>query len=69
VPRKIRQLIADLRDAGFTMEPGRGSHRKFFHPSGAFTVLSGHNDGADAKPYQEKQIRKAIEASKKGEQP
>jgi predicted RNA binding protein YcfA (HicA-like mRNA interferase family) len=68
VPRKIRQLIADLREAGFAMEPGRGSHRKFFHPRGVFLVLSGHNEGLDAKPYQEKQVRKAIEASKQGEQ-
>jgi len=32
VPRKIRQLIADLQDGGFQQVPGgKGSHRKFIH--------------------------------------
>jgi predicted RNA binding protein YcfA (HicA-like mRNA interferase family) len=40
---------------------GKGSHRKFVHERypGALTV-SGHV-GDDAKAYQEKQIRKALE--------
>lgn len=67
VPRKIRQLVSDLRDAGFSLVvgAGKGSHRKFVHPafSGAVT-LSGH-EGDDAKHYQEKEIRKAIEEVKK----
>jgi len=63
VPRKIRELVADLRDAGFTPVTGggKGSHRKFTHEDypGAVT-LSGH-DGDDAKKYQEKQVKRAIE--------
>jgi predicted RNA binding protein YcfA (HicA-like mRNA interferase family) len=63
VPRKIRELVKDLRDAGFTQVTGagKGSHRKFTHPkySGAVT-LSGQ-DGDDAKKYQEKQVQSAIE--------
>jgi hypothetical protein len=32
VPRKIRQLVSDLRGAGFFQVPGgEGSHRKFRH--------------------------------------
>jgi len=61
VPRKIRQLIADLEQAGFTqVTDGKGSHRKFRHPrlAGA-VILSGHA-GEDAKHYQEKQVRNAI---------
>ncbi len=61
MPRKLRELISDLKRAGFRQEPGRGSHRKFIHPKGCLVVLSGHNEGADAKPYQEKQVRDQIE--------
>jgi len=49
--------------SGFEQIPGagKGSHRKFVHPGypGAVTVSGA--EGADAKSYQEKQIRKAIE--------
>jgi predicted RNA binding protein YcfA (HicA-like mRNA interferase family) len=65
MPRKLRQLIADLRDAGFAQETARGSHRKFTHPKGLVVILSGHNEGVDAKRYQEKQVRQKIEESKK----
>jgi predicted RNA binding protein YcfA (HicA-like mRNA interferase family) len=64
MPRKIRELVADLLANGFAeIADGRkGSHRKFVHDRdrGALT-LSGQS-GDDAKPYQEKQIRKAMEA-------
>jgi len=62
MPRKIRELIEDLKEAGFyEISGGKGSHRKFTHPqySGAVT-LSGQL-GEDAKSYQEKQVRRAIE--------
>jgi len=61
VPRKIRQLVADLERTGFVLVPGgKDSHRKFRHARfpGA-VILSGH-DGDDARHYQEKQIRNAI---------
>jgi len=59
MPRKVRQLIADLERAGFRCEPGKGSHRKFRHFSGILAVISGQN-GDDAKHYQEKQVREKI---------
>lgn len=62
MPRKIRELIQELREAGFEEIPGgKGSHRKLVHVRfrGAVT-LSGQN-GDDARPYQEKQVRRAIE--------
>ena len=66
MPRKVRELVRDLLDAGFYQIPGggKGSHRKFSHPrySGAVT-LSGAS-GDDAKRYQEKQVRQAIEIVK-----
>jgi predicted RNA binding protein YcfA (HicA-like mRNA interferase family) len=66
VPRKIRQLVADLERAGFVVvEGGKGSHRKFRHPGLSGSVLLSGQSGDDAKPYQERQIRNAIrEASK-----
>jgi predicted RNA binding protein YcfA (HicA-like mRNA interferase family) len=66
VPRKIRQLVADLERAGFLLVPGgKGSHRKFRHAKlPGSVILSGH-DGDDARHYQERQVRNAIrEASK-----
>lgn len=64
MPRKIRELIADLKKAGFKISPGKGSHRKFTHASGAMSIVAG-GEGDDAKPYQEKEIRAAIAAAKK----
>jgi predicted RNA binding protein YcfA (HicA-like mRNA interferase family) len=66
MPRKIRQLVSDLESAGFMqVEGGKGSHRKFRHARfrGA-VILSGH-DGDDARHYQEKQVRNAINEAKK----
>ena len=65
MPRKLKDLISDLCDAGFTMQSGKGSHRKFNHPKGQVVILSGHNPGVDAKHYQEKQVRAKIRESKK----
>ena len=61
MPRKIRQLVADLERAGFALTPGgKGSHRKFRHAKfGGAVILSGR-DGDDAQHYQEKQIRNAL---------
>jgi predicted RNA binding protein YcfA (HicA-like mRNA interferase family) len=61
VPRKIRQLVADLEQAGFNrVAGGKGSHRKFMHPQfPGFVLISGH-DGDDAQFYQEKHVRNAL---------
>jgi predicted RNA binding protein YcfA (HicA-like mRNA interferase family) len=60
MPRKIRQLIADLKRAGFIDRGGRGSHRNFEHPAGTRITLSGR-EGDDAKPYQERDLKLAIQ--------
>ena len=62
MPRKIRELIKDLRAAGFEEIPGggKGSHRKFVHEQYAGTVTLSGQSGDDAKPYQESQVRVAI---------
>ena len=58
MPRKIRQLKADLRKIGAYQVSQEGSHTKWKHPlvSSITIILSGH-DGDDAKPYQEKAVR------------
>lgn len=69
MPRKVRELVADLLAHGFAEVAGggKGSHRKFVHDlyPGALT-LSGQA-GDDAKPYQEKQVRKALEVIHEGD--
>jgi predicted RNA binding protein YcfA (HicA-like mRNA interferase family) len=60
VPRKIRQLIADLEKHGFVDRGGKGSHRNFLHPSGVKITLSGVL-GDDAKHYQERDLKRAFQ--------
>ncbi len=62
MPRKLRQLIADLEKAGFVNRGGKGSHRNYLHPNGQRVTISG-NLGDDALPYQEHQVRRKIEES------
>jgi predicted RNA binding protein YcfA (HicA-like mRNA interferase family) len=59
VPKKIRELIAKLENAGFINRGGKGSHRNFLHPGGVKITLSG-NPGDDARRYQEKEVAKKI---------
>ena len=61
--RKIRQLIKDLENAGFVNRGGKGSHRNYLHENGVALTISGKL-GDDAKPYQEKLLRKKIEEVK-----
>jgi predicted RNA binding protein YcfA (HicA-like mRNA interferase family) len=61
MPRKVRQLIADLIRAGFIDRGGKGSHRNFTHPKGLRVTLSG-GPGDDAKHYQERDVRRALVA-------
>ncbi len=66
MPRKIRELIRELARAGFVDRGGRGSHRNFEHPEGTRVTVSGRQ-GDDAKPYQEREVRRAIGESESGE--
>jgi len=60
MPRKIRELIAELERAGFAARGGKGSHRIFTHENCALTVVISGKSGADALPYQEKAIKRAL---------
>lgn len=63
MPRKVRQLIGDLENAGFVNRGGKGSHRNCRHRKGQRVTISG-GLGDDALPYQERQVRRKIEESK-----
>ena len=66
MPRKIRELIQDLNEAGFHEIPGagKGSHRKFVHADYPGAVTLSGKAGEDAKHYQERQVKRAIESVK-----
>lgn len=60
MPPKIRELIRDLTAAGFENRGGKGSHRNFRHSKGVNITLSGKT-GDDAKRYQVRDVKRAIE--------
>ena len=63
MPPKVRELIKQLKDAGFVDRGGRGSHRNFVHPKVARPVTISGKSGDDAKAYQLRAVRAAIEES------
>ena len=61
MPKKIRELKKMLSKAGFQEIPGKGSHTNWIHPLYLGKVtLSGQNS-KDAKKYQEKEVKQAIQ--------
>ena len=65
MPPKIRDLIAELNQAGFVDRGGKGSHRNFVHPNATEPITISGNSGDDAKYYQIRAVRLAIEEAKK----
>ncbi|MBF0538117.1 MAG: type II toxin-antitoxin system HicA family toxin [Nitrospirae bacterium] len=76
MPRKIRELVRPatvrseaeiLKGSGFyeISGSGKGSHRKLTHARYAGAVTLTGKSGDDAKAYQEKRVKKAIEAVKR----
>ena len=66
MPRKLRELVAQLLRAGFVDRGGKGSHRNFLHPKGIRVTLSGR-PGDDAKRYQEQEVAQRIAAARSAE--
>lgn len=59
-------MIEDLPEAGFyEIAGGKGLHRKLMHLQYRGAVTISGKPGDDAKPYQEKQVRHAIEEVQK----
>lgn len=65
MPRKVRDLIRELESAGFMNRGGKGSHRNFVHPEVLKPVVISGNPGDDAKRYQERAVKAAIEELRK----
>ncbi|MGE0314036.1 MAG: type II toxin-antitoxin system HicA family toxin [Lautropia sp.] len=65
MPPKIRELVADLEAAGFANRGGKGSHRNYVHPKVARPVTISGSPGSDAKQYQLRAVKSAIEESKR----
>ena len=61
MPRKLRELRADLRRAAFRNRGGKGDHQNWEHPQVAQAVGLAGKDGDDALPYQERAVREALE--------
>lgn len=65
MPRKVRDLMKDLQQAGFVNRGGRGSHRNFVHPNVRKPVTISGLPGDDVLHYQERAVRIAIEEAKR----
>lgn len=65
MPPKIKQLVKDLKEAGFVNRGGKGSHRNFVHPKISKPVTLSGKLGSDALFYQEIEVKRAIKESKK----
>jgi predicted RNA binding protein YcfA (HicA-like mRNA interferase family) len=61
MPKKIRELKAMLRKAGFSSRPGKGSHTVWGHPLLSSTVTIAGADGDDAQRYLEAAVRKILQ--------
>ncbi|MEO1133206.1 MAG: type II toxin-antitoxin system HicA family toxin [Cyanobacteria bacterium J06639_1] len=62
MPRKIRELKAQIARAGFVFLPkrGKGSHERWRHPLLNKTLTVPGKDGDDVPPYLEKQLSKLL---------
>jgi len=60
MPPKIRELIAELERNGFVNRGGKGSHRNFEHFLSSKIVRISGKPGDDAKKYQLKQVKEAL---------
>jgi len=64
LPPKIRELISELQKAGFIDRGGKGSHRNFVHPKVTKPITISGAPADDAKHYQIRAVRRALEESK-----
>jgi predicted RNA binding protein YcfA (HicA-like mRNA interferase family) len=61
MPKKIRELKAILRRAGWVMVAGgKGSHTKWAHATVPRRLILSGKDGNDAKPKQERDVENAV---------
>jgi len=60
MPRKIRELKAILKKAGFRWRPGKGSHTIWEHPLASKSITLSGSDGHDARRYQEEEVDERV---------
>lgn len=60
MPPKIRELIEQLERNGFRNRGGKGSHRVYYNSIYTKIITISGKTGDDARPYQIKQVKKAI---------
>jgi predicted RNA binding protein YcfA (HicA-like mRNA interferase family) len=60
MPPRIRELIAQLEQAGFENRGGKGGHRNYVHPRISKPITVSGKLGDDAKQYQIRAVRNAI---------
>lgn len=65
MPPKVRELIAELERAGFVNRGGKGNHRNFVHTRVTRPITVSGQQSDDAKEYQIRAVRTAIEESRK----
>ena len=61
MPKKVRELRQMLRQAGFVEVDGKGSHTNWICTGYAGKLTVSGADGDDARRYQEKDVRRAIQ--------
>jgi predicted RNA binding protein YcfA (HicA-like mRNA interferase family) len=64
MPQKVKELVAELEQAGFVNRGGKGSHRNFVHPRVSKPITISGAPGDDAKYYQIRAVKRGIEESK-----
>jgi len=62
MPRKKRDIRRDYRAAGFHEREGKGDHVVYSHPSVRKHYAVDGKDSADALPYDERNLRQALDA-------
>jgi predicted RNA binding protein YcfA (HicA-like mRNA interferase family) len=60
MPPKIREVIAELEQAGFENRSGKASHRNYVHPRLSKPITISGKLGDDAKQYQIRAVRNAL---------
>ncbi|MDP9352987.1 MAG: type II toxin-antitoxin system HicA family toxin [Chloroflexota bacterium] len=68
MPRKVRDLKRDLRRAGFSQRPGKGSHTVWSHSLLPDNWTMSGNDSDDARHYQEREVRDLIRRAREAEE-
>lgn len=64
MPQRVRELVAELERAGFVNRGGKGGHRNFVHPRVPKPITISGALGDDAKHYQVRAVKRAVEESK-----